>query len=183
MPSIRNEPWGAVHILYLYTSTHKCQIQKNLCYYPFMVNLIDNSIVRRDYEILETFDAGIELFGFEVKSVKSGKGSLRGSFVKVVGGRIVLLNAFIPAHQEKNAPPSYDPYRTRNLLLTQKEIDQLIRDTKEKGLTIVPIDLYNKGRLVKLKIGLGKGLKKHDKREKIKERDTKRDIDRTLKNR
>jgi SsrA-binding protein len=67
--------------------------------------------------------------------------------------------------------------------LNKKEINQLLRDTREKGLTIVPIDLYNKGRLVKLKIGLAKGLKKHDKREKIKERDTKRDIQRTLKNR
>ncbi len=148
-----------------------------------MANLVDNNIIRRDYEILDTFDAGIELFGFEVKSVKNGKGSLRGSFVKVVGGRPVLLNAYIPEYQKNNTSPAYDPYRTRNLLLTQKEITQLERDTKERGLTIVPIDLYNKGRLVKLKIGLGKGLKKHDKREKIKERDTKRDINRTLKNR
>lgn len=148
-----------------------------------MANLIDNNIIRRDYEILETFDAGIELFGFEVKSIKEGKGSLRSSFVKMISGKPVLLNAYIPEYQVGNTPPSYDPYRTRNLLLKKKEITFLIRETKEKNLTIVPIDLYNKGRLVKLKIGLAKGLKKHDKREKIKERDTKRDIDRTLKNR
>ncbi|MEN9582541.1 MAG: hypothetical protein RL641_495 [Candidatus Parcubacteria bacterium] len=148
-----------------------------------MANLVDNNIIRRDYEILDTYDAGIELFGFEVKSVKGGKGSLRGAFVKVVGGRVVLLNAYIPEYQTGNTPPSYDPYRTRNLLLTEKEIVEITRDTKERGLTIVPIDLYSKGRLVKLKIGLAKGLKKHDKRQKIKERDTKRDIDRTLKNR
>jgi SsrA-binding protein len=148
-----------------------------------MANLVDNNIIRRDYEILETFDAGIELFGFEVKSVKSGKGSLRGSFVKIIGGRPALVNAYIPEYQTGNTPPTYDPYRTRNLLLTEKEIAIITRDTKEKSLTIVPIDLYNKGRLVKLKIGLAKGLKKHDKRQKIKERDTKREIDRTLKNR
>ncbi len=148
-----------------------------------MANLVDNNIIRRDYEILDTWDAGVELLGFEVKSVKAGHGSLRGSFVKIMDGRPVLINAYIPEYQAGNTPPSYDPHRTRNLLLNKKEINTLIRDTKEKGLTIVPIDLYNKGRLVKLKIGLGKGLKKHDKREKIKERDTKRDIQRTLKNR
>ncbi len=146
-----------------------------------MANFVDNNIIRRDYEILETYDAGIELLGFEVKSIKSGKGSLRGSFVKVIGNRPVILNAYIPEYQANNSSPAYDPYRTRNLLLTEKEINTIIRDTKEKGLTLVPIELYSKGRLVKLKIGLAKGLKKHDKREKIKERDTKRDIDRTLK--
>lgn len=146
-----------------------------------MANLVDNNIIRRDFEILDTLDAGIELLGFEVKSVKAGKGSLRGAFIKLVGDRPVLMNAFIPEYQPNNTSPAYDPYRSRNLLLTTKEINQLIRETKEKNLTIVPIDLYNKGRLVKLKIGLAKGLKKYDKREKIKERDTKRDIDRTLK--
>lgn len=148
-----------------------------------MASLIDNNIVRRDFEILETFDAGLELLGFEVKSLKNSKGSLRGSFVKVLGGRVVIINAYIPEYQPNNTSPAYDPYRTRNLLLTEKEIRQIERDTKEKGLTLVPIELYSKGRLLKLKIGLAKGLKKHDKREKIKERDTKRDIDRTLKNR
>ncbi|HRH31432.1 MAG TPA: SsrA-binding protein SmpB [Candidatus Paceibacterota bacterium] len=148
-----------------------------------MANLVDNNIIRRDFEILDTWDAGIELLGFEVKSLKSGKGSLRGAFVKLIGDRPVLMNAYIPEYQANNTSPAYDPYRTRNLLLNKKEINQLLRDTKEKGLTIVPIDLYNKGRLVKLKIGLAKGLKKHDKREKIKERDTKRDIQRTLKTR
>ncbi len=146
-----------------------------------MANLVDNNIIRRDYEILDTFDAGIELFGFEVKSIKSGKGSLRGSFVKIMNGKPVLINAFIPEYQTNNTSPAYDPYRTRNLLLNKKEINELARDVKEKNLTIVAIDLYSKGRIVKLKIGLAKGLKKHDKREKIKERDTKRDIARTLK--
>lgn len=148
-----------------------------------MANLVDNNIIRRDYEILDTFDAGVELFGFEVKSVKAGKGSLRGAFVKMIDNRPTLINAYIPEYQTGNTPPSYDPYRSRNLLLNKKEIATIARAVHEQGLTIVPIDLYNKGRLVKLKIGLAKGLKKHDKREKIKERDTKRDIQRTLKNR
>lgn len=148
-----------------------------------MANLVDNNIIRRDYEILDTFDAGVELFGFEVKSVKLGKGSLRGAFVKMIDNRPTLINAYIPEYQTGNTPPSYDPYRSRNLLLNKKEIATIARAVHEQGLTIVPIDLYNKGRLVKLKIGLAKGLKKHDKREKIKERDTKRDIQRTLKNR
>jgi SsrA-binding protein len=148
-----------------------------------MAQLVDHNIVRRDYEILDTFDAGIELFGFEVKSIKSGHGSLRGSFVKMIGNTPKLVNAFIPEYQKNNTPIAYDPYRTRNLLLKEKEINEIESALKNKGLTMVPLELYSKGRLLKLKIGLAKGLKKHDKREKIKERDTKRSIERTLKNR
>ncbi len=148
-----------------------------------MANLVDHNIVRRDYEILESYTAGIELFGFEVKSVKGGHGSLRGSFVKMMDGAPALVNAYIPEYQKNNTPIEYDPYRTRKLLLTEKEIKEIATALQSKGLTMVPLELYNKGRLVKLKIGLAKGLKKHDKREKIKERDTKRSIERTLKNR
>ena len=134
-----------------------------------------------DYEILDTYEAGIELFGFEVKSVKNGHINLTGSFAVIRDGEVWLLNATISPHQPKNAPASYDPDRTRRLLLHKSEIKELIGKSAQKGLTIVPLKVYNKNNRIKVLIGLGRHKQKRDKRETIKERETKREIRRELK--
>lgn len=143
--------------------------------------LIKNKKATFHYEILERLEAGIELFGFEVKSIKQGQGSLEGAYVIIRGGEVFLVNAQIPPYQPSNTPQDYDPQRVRKLLLHKKEIDALIGSEKQKGLTIIPISLYNKGRTIKAEIAIVRGKKQHDKREDIKKRDTERDISRMLK--
>lgn len=136
---------------------------------------ITNPKVFHDYTILETFEAGIKLIGSEVKSVKGGRMSLDGSFVKIVGSEIYLVNAQIFLYPYAR-PEGYDIRRTRKLLLHKKEILSLKTKLASTSLTIVPIECYNTHGFVKLKIGLGKGKKEYEKREKIKKRDTERDI-------
>ncbi len=147
----------------------------------YMAHYAENRKARFNYEILEKYEAGIELLGSEVKSVRGGQMSLEGAFVIVRGGEVFLINANIPPYQPKNSPKDYDPLRNRKLLLTKKEIAQLGKSEKT-NLTIVPISVYNKNRKIKVEIALVKGKKKHDKRETIKKRDTDREIRRTLKN-
>ncbi len=134
-----------------------------------------------DYKILDELEAGIELKGFEVKAAKSGKMNLTGSYARVRGNEVWLVNAAIQPYQPKNTPPGYDPQRTRRLLLTKKEIESLVGKTKESSLTLIPLQAYIKGRLVKIRLGLGKHKKKEDKREVIKKRETDRDMRRALK--
>ncbi|HAS80753.1 MAG: SsrA-binding protein [Candidatus Nomurabacteria bacterium GW2011_GWE1_32_28] len=148
-----------------------------------MANYAQNRKARFNYEILEKYEAGIELFGIEVKSVRSGQMSLEGAFVIVRGGEVFLINSNIPPFQVNNTPKDYDPLRNRKLLLTKKEILILISSEKNKSLTIVPISVYNKGRKIKVEIALVKGKKKQDKRESIKKRDTDREIRREVKGR
>lgn len=143
--------------------------------------LIQNKKVRLNYNITETFEAGIELFGFEVKSLREKQGSLEGSHIIVRGNETFMIGATIPPYQPKNTPEKYDPARNRKLLLTKKEIARLLGYEKQKGLTIVPILVYNKGSKIKIEIGVAKGKKKYDKRESIKKKDTERDIKRSLK--
>lgn len=143
--------------------------------------LIENREARFDFEVLETLEAGMELFGTEVKSLKGGRGSLVGARVLARGGEAYLVGANIPAWQEANAPSDYDPERTRRLLLKKQEIAKIADAEDQKGLTAVPLSVYNKGRKLKLSVAIVRGKKKHDKREKIKERDEKRKIERTLK--
>lgn len=133
-----------------------------------------------DFEILETFEAGISLLGTEVKSIRNGQGKLDGAYVIIRGKEAFLVGASIPAFQKKNVSASYDPERPRKLLLTQKELAELEQKSEKQGLTIVPIKLYNKKSKLKLEIAIARGKKKHDKRQSIKERDTNRDIAREL---
>lgn len=142
---------------------------------------VSNKKIARDYEILDTFEAGIVLSGSEVKSLRAGQGSLEGAYVVVRDGEVFLLGATIPPFQSTNVPKEYDPERTRTLLLSKKEIETLYCESEQRGLTIVPIKFYNKSRKLKLEIALVRGKKKHDKREDIKARDTKRDLERTMK--
>ncbi len=146
-------------------------------------SLIYNKKIQLDYEILEKFEAGIELLGLEVKSIKGGNGSLLGSYVTVRGGEAFLISANIPAYQEKNAPKDYDAKRNRKLLLNKEQIQKLASIETKKGLTISPISMYNKGKLIKVEIAIVRGKKKHDKREDIKKRDTDREIRREYKDR
>lgn len=134
-----------------------------------------------DYEIIEKYEAGIELFGFEVKSIKKGNISLKGSFVTIKNGQVCLINASISPYQPKNTPPDYNPSRTRKLLLKKEEIKILIGKVSQKGLTLVPLKVYNRGSKIKLEIALAKSKKKFQKKEKIKEKDIKREMEREIK--
>lgn len=148
-----------------------------------MAEYAENRKARFNYEILEKYEAGIELLGTEVKSVRGGRMSLEGAFVIVQGGEAFLINASIPPYQMNNTGKEYDPLRNRRLLLTKKEIATLAGTEKNKSLTIVPISVYNKGRKIKMEIAVGKGKKKSDKRESIKKRETEKELRREYKGR
>lgn len=146
-----------------------------------MADYAVNRRVHFDYEVLETYEAGVALYGFEVKSVKTGRINLSGSFAVIRNNQVWLINATIPPYQSKNTPADYDPERSRRLLLHRAEIKELIGKNAQKGLTIVPLKAYTKRNRVKVLIGLARHKKKGDKRETIKRRETEREIERTLK--
>lgn len=145
-----------------------------------MPELAFNRKALYDYEILEKYEAGLVLAGHEVKSAKMGHISLQGAYVVIRGEEAYLLNATISPFQPKNAPPDYEPTRTRKLLLHKSEIKSLIGKAQQKGLTLVPLRVYTKKAKVKLEFALARGKRKTDKRQKIIERETKRDIDRAM---
>jgi len=138
--------------------------------------IAENRRARYDYEITETFEAGIELKGFEVKSLMTRGASLGGAYAAVRGGEVWLLNVEIPPYQPKNTPKDYDPMRTRRLLIKQDEIKRLVGRTSEKGLTLLPIKMYKKGSNIKVLLGLGRAKSKKDKREKLKRREAEREM-------
>ncbi len=140
----------------------------------------DNRKALFDFEILKTFTAGLELLGLEVKAIREGKMNLRGSFVAVRGSEAFLIGADIQPYQPKNAPLEYDGTRPRKLLLTKAEVEELAEAEGTKGLTIVPLSVYNKGRFLKLDLAIGRGKKVYDKRQAIKKRDIEREINRSL---
>ncbi len=148
-----------------------------------MADLLQNKKVFFDYEILEKFEAGLELRGFEVKALRNKLGSILGSRVIIRGGEAFVVGMEIPPYQPLNTPKDYEPQRTRKLLLKKSEIKYLSGKSEERGLTIVPIRVYAKGRVLKMEVGIAKGKKKYDKREKIKKRESKRKIERELKDR
>lgn len=150
--------------------------------YSVPMSLIDNKRALIEYQVLDTMEAGLELFGFEVKSLRKSLGSLKGARVVARGGEAYLVGATIPPWQQSNAPKTYDPERPRRLLLKMKEIAHISSAESQKGLTIIPISVYNKGSKLKLEVGIVRGKRKQDKRETIKARDEKRNIERTLKN-
>lgn len=143
--------------------------------------LIFNKKAGFDYELIEKYEVGIELTGSEVKSLREKHGELSGAHVLIRGGEAFIIGFEIPPYQPKNLTTEYDPLRTRKLIITKKEIFEIEKKTGEKGLTIVPVSLYNKGKRLKLEIAIGRGKKKFDKRETIKKRDVEREIGRTLK--
>ena len=138
--------------------------------------LAENRRGRFDYEITESYDAGIELYGYEVKSVKEGKFQIAGARVLIRGGEAFLVNAHIPPYQPKNTPADYEEDRTRRLLLTKEEIKRLTGALQEKGCVLVPLEAHLKNGFIKLKLGLGHGKKKSDKREALKKQAHLREI-------
>ena len=147
-----------------------------------MTTYVNNRKARHEYEILDTIEAGIILSGSEVKSIRAGRAKLDGAYVKIYDGQAVLIGASITAYQPANTPASYDPETARTLLLHKKELAKLERELQSARLTLVPLSFYNKNRRIKLSVALARGKKKADKRETLKERAVKRDIDRALKN-
>lgn len=143
--------------------------------------IADNRQARYLYEILETYEAGIQLVGTEVKSIRAGRINLRDGYGLIRNGEAILINVHISPYQASGEYFNHDPRRTRKLLLKRKEINKLIGKLEQQGLTLVPLKMYFKGSWVKVVLGLGRGKKLHDKRETIKQRQDKRDMQRALK--
>jgi SsrA-binding protein len=145
--------------------------------------LLENKKIYFDYEILEKMEAGIELLGTEVKSIRAGRGSLVGSFIIIRGAEAYASNMDIAPFQEKNAPAGYEPKRLRRLLLSKAEIRRLALIESKKGLTIVPISIYNKGTKIKVEVAVVRGKKLHDKKKSEKSRDIDRETRREFSDR
>jgi SsrA-binding protein len=140
----------------------------------------ENKKALYDYNILDKFEAGIVLFGQEVKSIRTGHINLSGSYVSLKGNELYLVGVKIPAYQPNNAGASYNEERQRKLLLNKKEINELVGKSKQKGFSLIPLKVYDKNGRIKLEFGLAKGKKKYDKKEKIKEKDIEREVNREL---
>jgi SsrA-binding protein len=132
------------------------------------------------YSVEDSIEAGLVLSGHEVKSVRSGNVSLAGAYVTIRNGEAFLRNAHIGKYKQAGKLLIYDETRERKLLLHKSEIDRLIGKTKEKGLTLIPLEIYTSKRRLKLKVGLARGKKEFDKRESIKKKESKRSIDRMI---
>ncbi len=144
--------------------------------------LAQNKKARHDYFILETYEAGIELFGTEVKSVRQGKVNLTDAYASIDNGEVILKGMHISPYEMGNIF-NKDPLRHRRLLLHKKEIRKLLGQIKQDGHSLVPLAVYLKGSLVKVSIALAKGKKLYDKRDDIAKKDAKRNMDRALKDR
>jgi SsrA-binding protein len=141
-----------------------------------------NRKARHDYEILDTFEAGLVLTGSEIKSIRAGKVNLREGFVQPRDGELWLLNTHISTYDQAGMF-GHDPLRPRKLLLHRREIDRITSRVQEKGLTIVPTVLYLTRGLAKVEIALARGKKQYDKRSTLRERESQRQIERTLRSR
>ena len=140
------------------------------------MKLVENKKLRMTYDVIDTYQAGMELEGYEVKSLRNKLGSLDGSKVIIRGGEAFLVGSYIPPYQPANTPKSYDEHRTRRLLLKKDEIAKLAVIEEKKDLTLHPISLYIKNNLVKCEVALCKKLQKHDKRENIKKDIARREL-------
>jgi SsrA-binding protein len=139
-----------------------------------------NKKANHDYFIEETFEAGIVLQGTEIKSVRNGKVQLRDAFVRIRNNEAWISNMHISPYEQGNRF-NHDPIRSRKLLLHKRQISQLIGTIKEQGMTIVPIKMYMKDGYAKVLIGIGKGKKNYDKREDLKKKEAKREVERAFK--
>jgi SsrA-binding protein len=133
--------------------------------------LLENRKARHNYEVTEIFHAGMELMGHEAKALKMKRGDITGGHVILRGGEAYAVNVDIPPYQPGNVPAGYDAKRARRLLLTRGELNELVGKLHKSGLTLIPLRVYIQRRLVKMDIGLGRGRKKSDKREAIKNRE------------
>lgn len=142
--------------------------------------IADNRKARHDYFILESYEAGIELTGTEVKSIRDGGLNLKDSWISIDNGELFIKQMHISPYEKGNIF-NKDPLRTRKLLMHKREIMKLLGQVKQDGLTLIPKSVYFKGSRVKVQVGLCKGKKQHDKRDAMAQRDAKRTIDRELK--
>lgn len=141
-----------------------------------------NRKARHDYFVEEVYEAGIELTGTEIKSIREGSANIKDSYGIVKNHEVFLLNMFVSHYKEGNIF-NHSETRTRKLLLHKKEIKKIEEKIELQGLTIIPLKLYFKNNKLKVELGICRGKKNYDKRESIKERDIKRNLDKTLKNR
>lgn len=146
-----------------------------------MTTLAQNKKAHFDYEILEKFEAGIQLLGHEVKSIRAGQASLAGAYVIVRGDEAFLIYMSVPPYQPKNTRDDYEPRRNRKLLLTHKEIATISQFENKKGLSVVPLALVTRHNKIKVELAIVRGKKKWDKREDLKKRESDRDIQRDIK--
>ncbi|MFE4705181.1 MULTISPECIES: SsrA-binding protein SmpB [Bacillaceae] len=144
--------------------------------------LAQNKKAYHDFFIEQTFEAGIVLKGTEIKAIRAARVNLKDAFAKIENGEIYLHNMHVSPYEQGNQF-NHDPLRTRKLLLHKKEISKLIGETKETGYTIVPLKMYLKNGFAKILIGLGKGKKQYDKRDDLKKKEAKRDIERAFRDR
>lgn len=142
-----------------------------------------NRRARHDYHIEESYEAGMVLTGSEIKSVRAGRVNLRGSYARVLNEEIFLYDAHISPYEQSGVYFNHEPVRPRKLLLNKREIKRLNGLVQQKGLTLVPLRIYFKGRCAKLELAVGRGKKLYDKREDIAKRDARRDIERAMKDR
>lgn len=140
----------------------------------------DNRKARFEYETLETFDAGVVLTGQEVKSIRGGGANLTGSYVSFADGELWIKEMRIAPYSKAGKLEGYDPAHPRKVLMRKRELMSLIGKTRQKGLTLVPLSLYPRGRHIKLRFGLCRGRKAHDKKEKLKSRDIDREVKRNI---
>lgn len=144
--------------------------------------LAQNKKAYHDYFIEQTFEAGIVLKGTEIKAIRAARVNLKDAFAKIENGEVYLHNMHVSPYEQGNQF-NHDPLRTRKLLLHKKEISKLIGETKVTGYTIVPLKMYLKNGFAKVLIGLGKGKKQYDKRDDLKKKEAKRDIERAFRDR
>ncbi len=140
-----------------------------------------NKKAYHEYEILETLEAGLVLEGHEAKSIRNGGANLKGAYVTFHKGEPMITGMHVRRYKYAGSLEHYDPDHSRKLLLNAKEIRYLSGKSQEKGLTIVPLSVYNKGRHIMVEIGIGRGKKRHDKRRVLKDRETKRAAERAIK--
>lgn len=142
----------------------------------------ENRKARHEYHILETFEAGIALFGTEVKSLRAGKANLQDSFARVENAELMLYNMHISPYEQGNQF-NHEPKRTRRLLMHKYEIMRLLGKTREKGLALIPLKVYFKNGIAKVELALAKGKKLYDRRDDIAAKDAQREMDRAMKER
>ncbi|MDQ0273423.1 SsrA-binding protein SmpB [Cytobacillus purgationiresistens] len=141
-----------------------------------------NKKAYHDYTIEETYEAGIVLQGTEIKSIRNGKVNLKDSYARMINGELFLIGMHVSPYEQGNRY-NHDPLRTRKLLLHRKEINKLIGETKESGYALVPLKLYMKNGYAKVLVGLARGKKKYDKREDLKKKEAKREVERAFRER
>ena len=140
-----------------------------------------NRRARHDYHIFDTYEAGMVLRGSEVKSLRDGKASLAEAYARVQGGEVFLIGSYIKPYEHTGEYDQPDPRRDRKLLLHRSQIRDMVRQTRVKGNTLIPLSLYFRDGYAKVEIGIGAGKKKYDKRQDMKERDARREMDRAMK--